>query len=169
MRLVTIQPVEVLKDLSVKHRYVCDTEKVESYEDADLFTDAYAWMNERLAERIGAAPVGVTYPIWAWYRYDGDFAHWNGGGTFVKIVLDIDPERVVLSDFDDWNCILNGGPVVTDEDEDDVFEEENIRKTWERVFHDDGECVQACFWELRSDDVLSVEVFTSTKYEEESE
>jgi hypothetical protein len=58
---------------------------------------------------------------------------------------------------------------VTDEDEDDVFEEENIRKTWERVFHDDSECVQACFWELRSEDVLSVEVFTSTKYVEESE
>ncbi|MBR0134289.1 DUF3841 domain-containing protein [Candidatus Saccharibacteria bacterium] len=63
--------------------------------------------------------MGVKYPIWAQYWYDGDFAHWNGGGTFAKIVLDIEPQRVVLSDFDDWNCIMNGGPVVTDEDEHD--------------------------------------------------
>ncbi len=169
MRLVTIQPVEALKDLAENGRYVSDTEKVESCEEAGMFIEAYAWLNEHLAERIGPAPAGVKYPVWAWYKNDEDYSHWNNGGTFVKITLDIDPDRVVLSDFDGWNCILNGCQVYLNEDEEEVFGAAKIHKTWDRVFHSDGDYVQACFWELRSEDVLNVEIFTSTNYAEESE
>ena len=167
MRLVTIQPLEVLEQLVRYGRYVCDGEKA-GLGDNPSFKEAYDWMAIRMSEYVGEAPRDTRYPIWAWYKNDDDFSDWNHDGkAYAKIELEVEDSRVLLSDFDDWNCILNGGPVLKDDEE--SCEESEIRKTWGRVFHSDGDYVQATLWELYSEDIWTLQLFTSTEKTEESE
>ena len=35
------------------------------------FKDAYDWMASQMRQRIGPAPAGVQYPVWAWYQWEG--------------------------------------------------------------------------------------------------
>lgn len=176
MRLVTIQPYDVLEVLYSYGRFVCNIAKT-SVGDLAGFVDAYDWMAKQMEARIGEAPMGVHYPIWAWYRNDDDYSNWNEDGRkYAKITVDIDPSRVLLSDFDEWDCVLNDCPVLDKILTGEEFEAEwdryvaagpeAVRSTWERIFHDDGYCVQATFWELYLSDIVEVEVFTSRKRDE---
>ena len=167
IRLVTIQPVEILSELIKNQYYICNPVKTEVLEDS-CFRNAYEWMTKQMAEFVGPAPCGVKYPIWAWYRHDDDYGYWNHDGkVYAKITLEVDDERVLLSDFDDWHCVLNNCPVEEDDEEGEYATEAEVRATWKRIFHADGETVQATFWELYADDVLNIEIFTSTKEESE--
>ena len=45
-----------------------------------------------------------------------------------------------------------------------------IEETWERVFDiADGDWVQATFWELRMEDIISTEIFVATSPEDANE
>ena len=33
----------------------------------DLFQGPYLWMSNQRQKRIGKAPEGVAFPVWAWY------------------------------------------------------------------------------------------------------
>ena len=171
MRLVTIQPYDVLEVLQSYDRFVCDIAKT-SVGDLAGFVDAYDWMAKQMETRIGEAPMGVHYPIWAWYRNDDDYSDWNEDGRkYAKITLEIDPSRVLLSDFNEWHCVLNDCPLLDENLSEEEFEAEwdrcvaagpeAVRATWERIFYDDGDCVQATFWELYLSDIVDVEVFVS--------
>ena len=178
MRLVTIQPYEVLEILQSRGRFVCDISKSGMIVDGDCgFLAAYDWLVSQMEKRVGTAPIGVEYPIWAWYRNDDDYSDWNEDGRkYAKITLEIDPSRVLLSDFNEWHCVLNDCPLLDENLSEEEFEAEwdrcvaagpeAVRATWERIFHNDGGCVQATFWELRLEDVVKVEVFTSRKRDE---
>ena len=179
MRLVTIQPYEVLEILQSRGRFVCNiTESGMMVGERCGFLAAYDWLVSQMEKRVGTAPIGVKYPIWAWYRNDDDFSDWNEDGhKYAKITVEIDPSRVLLSDFDEWHCVLNDCPLLDENVSEEEFDAEwdrcvaagpeAVRATWERVFHGDGDYVQATFWELYLSDVVNVEVFVSRIIDDE--
>ncbi len=175
IRLFTIQPYPVWEILQKTGRYVCNI-KLTKHRDYDEFSfrDVYDWLASQMAERIGQPPDDVKYPIWAWYRNDDDFSAWgNAGQKYAIITLDISPYRVVLSDHDAWNSVIGHCPVIYEDDHvkwDAEWErymrmgKNAIYGTWPRIFRASSAYVQATFWELFLDDVVSVESFISTGF-----
>ena len=154
-------------------RYVCDIKRT-IHKDYDEFSfrDSYDWLASQMAERIGQPPADVRYPIWAWYKNEDDnFDEWGiAGRKYAFMTIDIDPWRVVLSDNDAWNSVIGHCPVIYEEDDaklDAEWEkcmrigENAIVKTWPRIFRSDVKYVQATFWELFLEDVVSVRFFIS--------
>ena len=93
------------------------------------FRPAYRWMAERMCERIGPPPPGVTYPLWAWARWSADrlrpdmrvLRHHSGVERCARLEIDMPGERILLSDFDAWHCVLNGWCLTDTEAEDTAF------------------------------------------------
>ena len=186
MILWTIQPIEIYEKLIETGEYKCDLEK-SGMKD---FRSVYDWLIEQMVSRIGEPPEGVKYPVWAWYK-DGEkkkpdlrharFAYGSKGEEFACIEIEIPEDKVVLSDFDSWNIILNDGLLSETEDEDNLLEKayESLSKddkqimkfeNWKRLFDispldnewvNRGEYIQATFWELKKDLIRSVRFFTA--------
>ena len=184
MRLVTIQPYDAWFQLATDGRYTCNIAKSEFFKDEN-FMKAYAWMSKEMTRRIGVAPDGIHYPIWCWYKNDEDYAHTcKGGREYVKITIDVDPSRVLLSDFDDWNIALNGGPIVpittTEEEADAEYDriveagDDAIHETWARIFRTpeesaESDYVQGTIWEIRKEDLVEVTLFSTVFRKSESD
>ena len=187
MILWTIQPIEVYELIQKTGIYHCTIEK-------SIFNDCkeqYDWLVQEMKERIGEPPNGVSYPVWAWYMWEGvrkkpDLRRerWgNGweGDRFACMEIDIPDDRVLLSDFDDWSLILVHGLIADSKEEDarlnkefDSLASDDQKKymyqNWKRAFDltyiDDGyihrgDSIQATFWELRKEDIRKVRFFTS--------
>lgn len=69
-----------------------------------------------MSRRIGEPPLGVRYPVWAWFQYENErsrrpdlrrSAHGPSGTRAVLIEFDIAEDQVLLSDFDLWHYVLN--------------------------------------------------------------
>lgn len=144
-----------------------------------------------MKERIGKPPEGVSYPVWAWYMWEGarkkpDLRRerWgNGwkGDRFACMEIDVPDDRVVLSDFDVWSIILLHGLIADSEEEVDRLDEEydslpqeekkkyrehNWKIAFDLTYVDNGwmhrgDSIQATFWELRKEDIRKVWFFTS--------
>ncbi len=146
----------------------------------DFFERSYLWMADQMKKRIGPAPDGVVFPVWAWYRWEGKRKRldmrthgrrWEEKGTpFVLLTIDVPDECVLLSDFDYWHCVLNDTEIMCPFDETAVYSEEEKRKSWENIF--DIECTfddelrqdfstQATMWEVKREWVKKVEHFKS--------
>lgn len=187
MILWTIQPIEVYDLIQETGVYHCDFTK-SMLSDC---RDQYDWLVQEMKDRVGAPPMGVSYPVWAWYIWEGDRKkpdlrreRWgNGwkGERFACMEIDIPKDRIVLSDFDSWSIILLHG-LLSDSEEEDVrleneynsLPEEDKRvyrdKNWERAFDltyvdndwmHRGDSIQATFWELRKEDIRKVWFFTA--------
>lgn len=91
----------------------------------------YDWIVEQMKRRIGLPiPETIKYPIWAWYQWQGiehtrpDLrfsGHLEKGTKGVLLELEVEPEKVLLSDFDDFNNVLNYGYITDSEIEYDNF------------------------------------------------
>ena len=187
MVLWTIQSEEVHDLIQSTGVYHCDFEKT-------IMSDCqeqYDWLAREMRNRIGDPPEGVSYPVWAWYMWEGDRKkpdlrreRWgNGwkGERFACMEIDIPEDRFILSDFDSWGIILLHGLLSDSEEEDAHLEneynslsEENRKayrdKNWERAFDltfvdndwvHRGDSIQATFWELRKEDIRRVWFFTA--------
>lgn len=173
MKLFTIQPIEVVKILEETGRFVCEYSKYmdgAKEDNWDEGIDAYAWMIGQMEKRIGPAPKEGLYPVWAWAKNDNEFVNDScaeHGKTYARIELEIDPARVLLSDFDGWHSCLNACPYVDDEESfDEKWDaivaggKEAIVESWEGIFDvSRSDWIQAVFWELRKEDVVSIETF----------
>jgi len=187
MILWTIQPEEVYELIQNTGVYHCDFSR-SMLSDMSL---QYNWLVEQMKKRIGDPPTGVTYPVWAWYCWEGarkkpDLRRerWgNGvkGDRFVCLEIDIPDEKVLLSDFDAWSIILLSGLLSVSEKEDDELQAtydaltpedqwKMMSKNWEDVFNlkeidndwvHRGNSIQATFWELRKEQICKVRTFTS--------
>jgi hypothetical protein len=111
------------------------------------------------------------------------------GQKGVRIELELENGKVLLSDYNGWHAVLNNSFLSYDEAEDDRFEQEKqrlgygygspqpeslrskITASWERIFDlaggdpewwgkVSGRAIQATFWELRLKDVTDVTFFT---------
>ena len=95
------------------------------------FIKSYLWMMKQMNERITVYE--GEYPIWLWpitSRPDLRRKFWGIRGTpAVLLKIEIPNDRVLLSDFQAWHCVLNGG-VLEDHDGEDI----DMEKSWERIF-----------------------------------
>lgn len=177
-----MQPREVVNSLRGGKAYRCDPARSEWGGD---FAGAYDWIAQRMAAVLGPGPNGALWPVWAWARMSGRDSptprfSWNmvpldfhlGGRTswpnseargLFWLVLDVDPARVLLSDFGLWHSVLNGTYCVPRdqwEDEgvwDRVWTQTEIEASWQHAFTIAPDCpdVQACLWEIRPEDVTA--------------
>ena len=189
MILWTIQPEEVFNEIQNNGVYRCDINKSGMKDFADL---QYDWMVSQMKKRIGPPPEGVTYPVWAWYKWRGNrkkpdlraerWQYGQKGDKFYRLEIEIPDREVLLSDFDEWICVLNEGLLADTEEEWNELhriydalspeaKKEMRDKNWEKVFnlepvHNEwmirGECIQATFWELRKEQVRKVKMFISS-------
>lgn len=177
MRLWTIQTREVYESWQQSGVYRTDPAIV----DAD-FRRAYDWLVGQMQERLPAAPQGCTSPIWAWLQAQSAArprpdlrtgGYMTRGTRAVLLTLDIDPAKVLLSDFELWHYVLNDWylPETFTEDDTETTPQERQR-SWERIFDLDfaapdvaspraEKIIQATFWELRASQVKEVQEFTA--------
>lgn len=132
---------------------------------------AYEWLISQMRRRIGREPAGVSAPYWAWlFREDAPLEVYDKAWAgYVKLMLDVEDSRVLVSSHDDWHCVLNDSVVLLPEEKDLDYEERreaerkywsNHRATWPRIFdmknYDDAWAFQVTFWELFPDDIVNV-------------
>lgn len=187
MILWTIQPEEVYALIQRTGVYHCDYAK----SGMDDWQEQYDWLVREMKERIGEPPEGVSYPVWAWYMWEGarkkpDLRRerWgNGwkGERFACMEIDIPEERLILSDYDTWSVILLNGLLADTEEECELLEKEceamppdaqrdykyrNWKNVFDLTYVDNGwmhrgDSIQATFWELRKEDIKKVRFFTA--------
>lgn len=126
MRLWTIQDEEayqILEQTGVLHadgNHLLD----------DSFRRAYDWLVHEMRLRIGEPPEGACYPIWAWYQWEGKRkrcdlrcgGYARRGTPLVQLTIDVDDDKVLLSDLDDWHYVLNFWYYSLTEEENNNFE-----------------------------------------------
>lgn len=123
-------------------------------------------------------PENILLPVWAWYKNYGlqqkpdrrrsMFRNYESYDAIME--LEVPDELVILSDFDDWHCILNNFPIFTKEEESEnydwpngydewglpIYDDEFKLASWERVFRTDGDFVQACFWAIEPEYLVKI-------------
>ena len=158
MRLWTIQRAQVWDDLQADGIWRAKTSLAST-----MWPQAYRWMRHQLCDRVGPPVVDDQSPIWAWHCYMGekharpDLRHTTllpSGTPGVRITLDVDDSRVLLSDFELWHFALNYWFLAESEAEDNAFEDlreslgvksgkrhlrnsdlhYRVLKSWERIF-----------------------------------
>jgi len=156
MRLWMILPKRVYDELQRRGRLTADGRRIDR---SPCVRNAYLWMAEQMRQRLGPPPRGVTFPLWAWARWDRSdrpsrpdlrsVSHMEGPGTFARIELEVPASRVLLSDFEAWHHVINGSYLSWSEAEDKEFHERcaqcpnkshtaEIIESWNRIFDFDG-------------------------------
>jgi hypothetical protein len=106
VRLVTIQTADAYEELRRTGRLEGDASRAEPD-----FAMAYRWMIEQMNHRL-EAPTPST-PVWLWARTSrrGLWADVRAPGNHDEVLLEVEVSRheVLLSDFDGWHNVLNGG------------------------------------------------------------
>lgn len=163
------------------------------------FISAYDWMCAQMRRRIGPPPRPDQLPIWAWARWSAAHirpdlratAHLPPGTAGVRIEIEVDPARVLRSDFHLWHHVLNYWYLSTSEADDEAVQaaltaerldpyrqkplahpgwHARILASWERIFtledQRDGwtgnsDSIQAVLWELRRADVRRAQRFVA--------
>lgn len=166
MRVWSLQPRTIAYEVARGEIFRCDPELAECFNSDESFRFAYAWMIQRMDERI-ERPAHVKLPVWAWYRNYGANAKPDrrralyrnyDKSEYALMELEIPENALLLSDFNDWHCVLNDCPNLPDEVWDelddnawDSFSEEEKLESWNDIFDkpDNRDFVQACFWEIK--------------------
>ena len=135
MILWTLQHPSVWERLERDGVYRCDGTHLCFPSDGDDAVNhahyAYDWLTRKMEECVGPAPDGARYPIWAWYKQQGQAdgkpdmrSHRpKPGEEIVRIKLDIPDWEVLLSDFDGWHFALNYWYLASSEANADSFDE----------------------------------------------
>jgi hypothetical protein len=86
------------------------------------FKQAYDWMAQQMASRIGAPPAGTCHPMWAWARPPSptkrgapDLRTMRDDQPGVMLELEVDSHEMLLSDHGSWHHVLNGWALDTTE------------------------------------------------------
>lgn len=170
MIVQSIQP-KVVCDKILKDDIVFSSPDFSIWDDKSLmtpqlqwgFADAYEWMAQELRKKCPNKN-DEKYPFWAW-AWSGD----NGGKYIDKnlhdtseekeerylLTLDIEEERLLLSDFELWHYVLNYWPISLSSKDKKFFDsfekslelnyynnkpvkskelDEKIRDTWHSIF-----------------------------------
>ncbi|MBR2566943.1 MAG: DUF3841 domain-containing protein [Paenibacillus sp.] len=102
------------------------------------FIKPYHWMMSQMEKKL--VHYSGEYPVWLWpikpdMRRSG---HLERGSHGVLLEVDLNPEEVLISDFDAWHCVLNQSFLALTEEEDQLYDEGLISLTkeesWERIF-----------------------------------
>lgn len=184
--LWTRQDERMLDDLKrqgvfyVKRRYI----EEKNQELSDYYLPLYDWFVTAASKRV-PRPEHGGYPIWC--SIDPDYMLRGIAGN-VLLRLSIVPERIIYFDSPKWDMVLNHMYLAQDQQDEKEFEEmlkargiknsftlldphhsrfypdlmKKVKGSWERIF-DINEwnlfTVQANIWEIRPEDILSIEHF----------
>lgn len=192
MQLVTIQSKAAYDELCATGVLKCNPE-LAKWLCEDNFRTSYDWLVQQMKQRIGEPPQEIVYPIWAWYRLDGKPAKLdlrkkvfnNYCGEYYALTVEIPDEQVLLSDEENWHYVLNNWYLCESNDEDEydkayayieslpLEEKQKVKEvSWEKIFNIElfendwrrqGYYVQATFWELRKEYVISARKFIGRK------
>lgn len=188
MILWTIQPTEIMEVVNNTGSFTCDVSKSENYED---FKDAYLWLVSEMDKRNIPHPEGIDLPLWAWHTRDWKHKKPDlrniglgcSGQKCVCIEFEIDDDKVLLSDYDNWHFVLNKwwlDDSTCDKEWEKLHEwydkqpydvrNKLMVESWQKVFdikpyENDwfakGRYVQATFWELKNEMIKEVRYFTA--------
>jgi hypothetical protein len=139
MRLWTMQTLPVLEELESTGLYRPDPDFVEKNRicaedfppEEDPFYQSYLWIADQMAERVPPRPSPDSMPVWGWQQWNGtkqpkpdlrSTAHFMPGVKAVRLELELDHSRVLLSDFDLWFCPFSGLYLGRNLKEDQAFE-----------------------------------------------
>ncbi|MFZ4540083.1 DUF3841 domain-containing protein [Propionivibrio sp.] len=133
LRLWTLQPIAAARTLEGGNAYFSKPDFEKDWGEGPSsywsFRQAYAWMAERMAERIGPPPTGVEHPVWAWAR--PPFTTMSGAPDLRRmredqpralIELLVEPCETLISDHSSWHHVLNGRPLGLSEAESDLMD-----------------------------------------------
>ncbi len=153
------------------------------------FLSAYRWMADQMRRRLPGC--SGRLPVWAWYRPKPDLrrsGHLERGVPGIRLELLVSADRVLLSDFDAWHCVLNRWYLALTEEERARWEsrlprgyrpgdrlplelEREMEASWERIFDLEllaasewaagGQRVQAALERIDLADVVGVKEFTA--------
>jgi hypothetical protein len=144
-------------------------------EDWKHFRSAYGWMEDQFRLRVGPLPTSRAL-VWAWYKPKPDFRKgaWRGvPRPVVLLTLRVDPNRVLVSDYEDWHQVLNEAPIAPRELEHDgeawdrwadeayAWPKAKKQATWSRIFQPAymGSYCQAVLAEIRPSDVVAAKLY----------
>jgi hypothetical protein len=119
MKLYTIQHIEVYKALKKQGFYATNT----NYICEENFQEAYDWL-AKMARKHKKFDCNGR-PIWCWtkrpdmrtYKFISDPSR-PKKEKYVLLTLEVPANRVLLSEFGLWHCVLNKSPVVLNSQED---------------------------------------------------
>ncbi|WP_289139194.1 DUF3841 domain-containing protein [uncultured Brevibacillus sp.] len=103
-----------------------------------MYSEEYQWIIKQMKQRL--PNYRGEYPIWLWIKKPDmrSTGHFEGGTKCVRLTLEIDPKNVLVSDFDDWHCVLNNTFCADKEQEWEAHYEGNLEITkeesWHRIF-----------------------------------
>ncbi|MCM3180645.1 DUF3841 domain-containing protein [Cytobacillus horneckiae] len=116
------------------------------------FVEPYLWMMEQMKSKIKNYDQ-AEYPVWVWtnrpdLRRSG---HLNKGESGVLLKIDIDDDRILLSDFQAWHFVLDGVycNIEAKEENELNLSSKSIKESWKKIFDlndlannpDWGECI----------------------------
>ena len=179
MRVWTFQPLGTCSKILSGKSYRTDESSIEP-----TFVKAYNWLSTQMKNKIGNKPEGVTYPVWAWYSYDGVNKKPDRRRRLFTcykncelLELEIPESEIVLSDYDSWHYVLNDMWFDNSQNEAEWEELHNLYDSlpldkqekykiasWQKVFDTSivdtawmkqGLYVQATFWEIKPEYLIS--------------
>jgi hypothetical protein len=178
--IVTIQHEQVYFDLKAKGHYTA-SKHLSLIDDVPEFTSAYDYIAKSMHSRnvkmlFPPSSSKDILPVWGWYKR-GDQLAPNFIESYLEEIasdpddddydsevimhLRIDEERLLLSDFDLWHAVLNDTPTILGEDKEAsweyIFDLTKASKILEVKSHE--QYVQATFWEILLEDVVSAKLF----------
>lgn len=151
MILWSTQPFEVYDQIQKTGVYHCDFEK-------SLLKDyrlQYDWLVQEMKNRLGEPHAGVTYPVWAWYKWEGirmephltgrpDFGYRRRGRETGAEYAALPAEKKKEYKAENWKRAFNLN---------------YLNNGWTLR----GDSIQATFWELRKEDVRKVRFFRAAR------
>lgn len=103
-----------------------------------MYPDEYQWMIAQMKNRL--VNYQGEYPVWLWLEKPDmrSTAHFKSGTKCVRLTIELNEQDVLVSDFEDWHCVLNDWFCSDNEEEDNAFEEGLLEITkeesWQRIF-----------------------------------
>lgn len=146
------------------------------------FKKAYEWlvteMNQRGVKKLKEDKNHERFPIWCWYRLNGseDFKYIHEAckdyqlkNKAVFLELKVPVERVCLSLYDEWHCVLNHFPCFDNEEEYDEYdllplkERKQVKiNSWKKIIVDENhqdKNIQATIFDLKPEDIVRMKIF----------
>lgn len=149
----SLQPLmaaATLEGFRLPYRPVPELCRRDGWAGVDGAQGAYRWMTEQLSARH-ARPTADALPVWVWVEQPP--AYWDEDSTGSYLTLDLDPQRLLISNYDMWDALL-GESVLSGRNVPDASWAACLRPG--RV----GQRRQGVLWEVRPEDVVSCRVVT---------
>lgn len=162
------------------------------------FAQSYQWLREQMIKKNISYKNNNSHLIWTWYQWFGDkkkpdkryasvFNFYEE--PFVMLELEVDENRVCLTDYDLWHYVLNYWYIESEEISENFSQKFNfykqkplknkkarntLEKSWEKIFDleeskkfmeidKSQQVIQATLFELFLEDVKKVHYFENKK------